>query len=413
LLGILGLLTKPYFFLLIPYIFLYLFIFNSKLKAIKYGLLSSIALLVVVTLTNFLFESYFNNTFFAHLNAPIGNDALNDPYFSIIQLTSYIKHNLGLSIISLIIFLLWLAHIFSKLLKLFLEIRDTNNNFSFNVASNNIIFDITNLNEPLIKRKKLTNKYNQAWEQEKNGNIYFNFIVFCLVTSLFVFFARMGHHRGNWLIYIHQLISPFLIILILKLVDDKFRSSLKLSLNSSLKSSLFAFPYIAVILNSISHNFYRLVFSSLIVLNLFTLTANDFLYDFTYGTDDWLILRNLVAEHKKIFNSPAITSLLVEQNKPVYDSGLSEYFSDGIKSRNTFGVPFPINQKFLDHFKNYRDILNESVRNKQFDLIVLTNNYSPFIPEELVKQYYQKSRTLPSPMLFTLQNYDLNIWEPK
>jgi hypothetical protein len=155
------------------------------------------------------------------------------------------------------------------------------------------------------------------------------------------------------------------------------------------------------------------VFSSLIVLNLFTLTANDFLYDFTYGTDDWLILRNLVAEHKKIFNSPAIASLLVEQNKPVYDSGLSEYFSDGIKSRNTFGVPFPINQKFLDHFKNYRDILNESVRNKQFDLIVLTNNYSPFIPEELVKQYYQKSRTLPSPMLFTLQNYDLNIWEPK
>jgi hypothetical protein len=219
----------------------------------------------------------------------------------------------------------------------------------------------------------------------------------------------MGHHRGNWLIYIHQLISPFLIIVIFKFVDEKWRSPLKLAL----KSNLAVIPRIDIILNSIAHNFYRLVFSSLILLNLFTLTANDFLYDFRYGTEEWLILRNLVAEHKNIFNSPAIASLLVEQNKPVYDSGLSEYFNDGVKSHKVLGIPFPTDQKSREHLKNFKNQLDESIKTKQFDLIVLTNNYSPFVSENLIEQYYQKKRTLTSPMLFTLQNYDLNVWEPK
>ena len=413
-LGILGLLTKPYFFLLIPYIFLYLFIFKSKLKGIKYGLLSLAALLVTVIITNILFESYFNNTFFAHLNASIGNDALNDPYFSIIQFTRYIKHNLGLSIITVVIFLTSIIYIFSNLLKLVIQTVSTPSQFNLNIIFANIGFDIIHLNEPLIKTKEFIDKHSQEPNEDTDFNDDFNvdsnFIVFCLAISLFIFFARMGHHRGNWLIYIHQLISPFLIILIFKFVDEKWRSPLVLS-SQSLKLSLISIS--KIILNSILHNFYRLVFSSLIVLNLFTLTTNDFLYDFRYGTEEWLILRNLVAEHKNIFNSPAIASLLVEQNKPVYDSGLSEYFDDGVKSRKVLGIPFPTDQKSREHLKKFKNQLDESIKTKQFDLIVLTNNYSPFVSENLIEQYYQKKRTLTSPMLFTLQNYDLNVWEPK
>ncbi|PZV16471.1 MAG: hypothetical protein DCF20_08135 [Pseudanabaena sp.] len=412
-LGILGLLTKPYFFLLIPYIFLYLFIFKSKLSSIKYGLLSLVALLITVLTTNFLFESYFNNTFFAHLNAPIGNDLLNDPYFSIIQFSSYISHNMGLSIISLTIFSIYLIHTFLIYLNLLTKRHNSPNQFNLNIFSTNVSFDMANLNEPLIRNKKLANTQKQEQGEHTNPNLNIDFVVFCLCMSMFIFFARMGHHRGNWLIYIHQLISPFLIILIFKFLDDKWRSPLKISLTQNLQSSLVSIPRIETILNSIANNFYRLVFSSLIILNLFTLTANDFLFEFTYGTEDWLILRNLIAEHNNIFNSPAIASLLVEQNKPVYDSGLSEYFSDGIKSRKTFGIPFPPDKKSQDHFKNYKENINQSIRTKQFDLIVLSNNYSPFISEDLVKEYYQKTKTLQSPMLFTLQNYELNIWEPR
>jgi hypothetical protein len=410
-LGILGLLTKPYFFILIPYIFLYLFIFKSKLSGIKYGLLSLATLFTTVVTTNILFESYFNNTFFAHLNAPIGNDGLNDPYFSIIQFSSYISHNMGLSIISLALFLICLIHAFLRFLNLLLKSYNTPNQFKSNIISTNISFDIVNFNEPLIRNKKLTNTNNQEQSEHTNSNSSINFVVFCLCMSMFIFFARMGHHRGNWLIYIHQLISPFLITLIFKFVDDKLRSSLKISLTQNLKSSLASIFSIETILNSIAHNFYRLVFSSLIILNLFTLTANDFLYDFNYGTEEWLVLRNLITEHKNIFNSPAITALLVEQNKSVYDSGLSEYFSDGIKSRKTFGIPFSPDKISQDHFKNYRESINQSVRSKQFDLIVLSNNYSPFISEDLVEKYYRKTSTLQSPMLFTLQNYALDIWE--
>ena len=410
-LGMLGLLTKPYFFLLIPYMFLYLFIFKSKLSGIKYALFSIASLLTTVTTTNILYESYFNNTFFAHLNAPIGNDLLNDPYFSIIQFSSYISHNMGLSIISSSLFLICLMYIFVRCLKFILRIYNNSDKLKSNIISTNIRFDIVNLNEPLIGNKKLVNIPKHEQSENTTFNPSINFVVFCLCLSLFIFFARMGHHRGNWLIYIHQLISPFLIILILKFVDDKLRSPLKLNLIQNPKSSLALISIIEAILNPVAHNFYRLLFSSLILLNLFTLTANDFLYDFTYGTEDWLVLRNLIAEHKNIFNSPAITSLLIEQNKPVYDSGLSEYFSDGIKSRKTFGIPFPPDKKSQDYFKTYKENINQSVITKQFDLIVLSDNYSPFISEDLIEKYYNKTRTLQSPMLFTLQNYALNIWE--
>jgi hypothetical protein len=412
-LGILGLLTKPYFFLLIPYMFLYLFIFKSKLSGIKYGLLSLAALLITVLTTNILFESYFSNTFFAHLNAPIGNDLLNDPYFSIIQFSRYIIHNMGLSVISLVLFLIWLAHTSLSYLKLFIKKFNSPNQFNLNIISTNINFDIFNLNEPLIKNNKPTDKLDQDQSEHLTSNININFVLFCLCMSLFVFFARMGHHRGNWLIYIHQLISPFLVILIFRFVDDKWRYPLKLSLPQILKSNLASFSSLETILNSITHNLYHLIFSSLIVLNLFTLTADDFLYNFNYATENWLVLRNLITEHKNIFNSPAIASLLVEQDKPVYDSGLSEYFIDGIKSRKVFGIPFPLDKKSQDHFNNYKEDINQSIRNKQFDLIVLSNNYSPFVSEDLVEKYYQKTKTLFSPMLFTLQNYELNIWEPR
>lgn len=420
-LGILGLLTKPYFFLLIPYIFLYLFIFKSKLKGIKYGSLSLIVLFVTVIITNTIFESYFNNTFFAHLNAPIGNDLLNDPYFSVIQFRSYIQHNLGFSIICGVLFLLWIMSRFVGFLQTVLKTIKINSQIEINVfdrlkAMNyfcnfpKISIDFIHLNSPLVKNDNLVDIILEEIdpEEEIDVDLNLNFIIFCLVVSLFIFFVRMGHHRGNWLIYIHQLISPFLIIAVFKLVDRQWKLPLSLPKLLSFKSNL-----ITSLLKEIPQTLYRLIFACLIILNLCTLTTNDFLYDFNYGTKIWIELRHLIAEHKNIFNSPALTTLLIEQDKPVYDSGLSEYFSDGIKSRKVIGIPFPIDQKAKDHFTDFRRKTEENIRTKQFDMIILSQNYSPFISEDFVNKYYRQTQTVSAPMLFTLQNYELNVWEPR
>jgi hypothetical protein len=407
-LGILGLLTKPYFFLLIPYIGVYLFLFKSKLKSIKYGLLALATLLFTVVVINLFFKSYFNNTFFAHLNAPIGNILLNDPYFSFIQFRRYIQHNLGVSIVCLLI---------PSILILLTVNSFIRNKFSHKNIYNSlpkIKFNLTNLDQPLVEINKpifiITvdlDKKDLDETDESTVNQELGFIIFCLLMSMLVFFGRMGHHHGNWLIYIHQLISPFLLILIFKAIDYQWRSPINLTQISFIKSKR-----IEELLQQSFQDLYRLIFAGLIVLNLCTLTTNDFMYEFSYGNEQWSRLSNLLAKHQNILNSPAITSLLIEQNKPVYDSGLSEYFRDGIKSRKVFGIPFVMDQKTKDRFQEFKGSIESQVKSKQFDLLVLTPNYSPFISENLVKQYYHLSVTMPAPMLFTLQNYELEIWEP-
>jgi len=412
-LGLLGLLTKPYFFFVIPYVFLYLFIFKSKLKGIRYGILSLFSLIATVTIVNMFFETYFNNTFFAHLNAPIGNDYLNDPYFSIIQFRRYIKHNLGISIICLLIPAIWIiSKIFAffkinKLVDFISKGKIYSKFFDIRKKFTNIGINLFSLNDPLIKASK-TKEFKDDDIDKIPVDNSINFVIFCLVISLFIFFARMGHHHGNWLIYIHQLISPFLLIVVFKAIDNQWRSPISLSQILPIESNA-----VKNFIQDISQLLYHSVFAGLIILNLLTLTADDFMYKFEYGTEKWLSLNNLVAKHQNIFNSPAITSVLIEQNKPVYDSGLSEYFSDGVKSRKVFGIPFSMDQKNKEHFQKFNENIKEKVRDHQFDLIVLTPHYSPFISEDFLKQYYRLTQNMSAPMLFTLQDYDLEIWEPK
>lgn len=334
LLGILAFLTKPYFILALLYLNLYLFLFKSKSKGIKYGVIASVCLLFTVLGINNFFECYFNNVFFIHVNV-----ATHELNYAIKQLATYAQYNW-----TIILILLWYYLISLGKTKILGSIK----------------FNLSNFDKPLIK-------------------LNIDLIPFCLILSLLIFLFKLGQHQGNWLIYLHQLVSPFLLIV----VSNILRVTQRINI----------------------------VFLSLIILNIFTLSSSDFLPKLNYSFKEWHQITTLVSDYQQILNSPAITSVLLEQGKKVYDSGQSEFFVAGA-SRKGWLKFFPEDTKIKDRSNEFIADIAKSVTSKQYDLVILTSGYSPFVSEQLLQQYYQFQQSIPAPMTLARQPYQLDIWQP-
>jgi hypothetical protein len=170
LLGILGFLSKPYFVLGIPYIFLYLLLRNWR-GAFGYGLVTLVLLGSTLTLINWLFPLYLNNTLFVHNNV-----ADRDWGYMFKQLLAYCQNSW------------WL------LLLLFVP-------FAFYLFENR--------NEILPRR---------PWNIPRRiRELDLTSVCLFLSTGLFVY--KLGLHTGAWLIYLHHLVSPFAIVVIFRFLS--------------------------------------------------------------------------------------------------------------------------------------------------------------------------------------------------
>lgn len=347
--AILGFLTKPYFVLALPYLTFYIFMFKSKLEGIKYGILSSFFLLVTVIILNNLFECYFNNTFFIHVNV-----AGSDGNYAIKQLLNYVKYNLGI-----ILILLWFV---LNYIVTVLNLNITEVNFKIIKSKLRLTFNLFNFNKPLIK-------------------LNIDLITFCFLVSLFLFYFKLGKHPGSYLVYIHHLISPFIIILVSKLL--KYKRKL------------------------------NIMFLILILINLFIISSSDFLPKPEYSLKEWNNISALISRYQNILNSPAIVSILLEQGKTVYDSGQSEYFVFGGERKSFLEILGVQNEKVKKRNEQFLQNVKKSVVLKEYDLIILTKGNSPFISEDLIKKYYQYQETISAPMPLTFENFELDIWKPQ
>ncbi|MGA9381847.1 MAG: hypothetical protein WBV73_24065 [Phormidium sp.] len=343
-LGLLGFIAKPYFVLSIPYLCLYLFLFNSKKKGIIYGFLSLLATVFTFGVLDYFFETYFNNNIFVYLNVRLAGGGLEYAFY---QINTYLFQNLSL----VVIFVLF-GYIFLKGLILKFPSLGVSNAIAQS-------FNLSTFNEPLI-----------------NANV--NLFAFCLLASLALFYLKLGQYTGTWLNYIYHLISPFVVIVAFKLAN-------KLNKN-------------AVIL-----------LLAIIAINIFFIQP-EVLLNTQKDYQQWQNLRSLISRHENVFNSPAIASILVEQNKKVYDSGHSEYFGLGQK-REIFNIELPSNNMIQQRFEDYQQEIANSVLNQKFDLVVLTKRYSEFVSETLVKKCYNYQGEVTVKML--TQIWKLDVWRPK
>jgi len=354
--GVFVFFTKTFFLLTYPFLGSYLFLFISKKKGIIYGVLSCIILIISALLMNFFYETYIANVFFIHINIAHYNFK-----YVIDQLFFGVKSHA-------FIFIIFVFATSSVMLKKRQQIQAWITNFNLFCSLLNFL-DVRNLNSPFFMfNTKCTSYY--------------------LLCAVMVFCLSLGGHEGAWMTYFYQLILPFFLLVLLDITAS----------------------------SSISRSLLYLMLAGIINLGVFYMKVLPH-YTYRHVQPQWQQIHELVSKNETIFNSPAITPILQEQNKRVYDSGQSECFKYGfLPKKLSFMSPYwTLDKKIVKVLEHYQRDVVEAVKCRKFDVIVITNNYNyaPFAAESLLPQYYDRKTTLSAPMPHTGQKWMLDVWIKK
>ncbi len=317
-LGVLAFYTKPYFVLSIPYLVTYLFLFVSKKKAIFYGVLAFVLLITTAFMINQIFETYFVNTFFNHINV-----ATND----FRQLTGQLE---------------LFSIFYSGIILIFI------------VSSSLSVLDkiqggaLQNLRLEILK-KELINRINVFNYEKPFLQIAFPFSLYCFILSFGVFYFKL-----------------------------------------------------VILLPGILVSLYLLYSSA------------TYLKDSPEWTDmkDWERVEQIMSSYKNIMNSQVLVSLLLEQNKPIYDTGQTEFFQYSHYSLTWLdGLLLP-NADISRQWTRYEDAIGSAVREEEFDAIIVTPLEQRSYLQGFQEHYVMVDK-IGVCMFHTGQCALLEVWEPK
>lgn len=177
-LALLAFLAKTYFFLGAPFLALYLFLFESKLKGLYYGLGVGVAFVAMVALVNSICETYLINTVFLVLGSVTSN-------------ITHLRINL---------------------------FRYTITHFGF-IASFFWAYGFIVGTRPTAMQAPSFPKIN-LWDIRKPlVEAQISFPACMAVFALVILVAKMGWHIGQAQLYYHQILTPFLMWWIVATLD--------------------------------------------------------------------------------------------------------------------------------------------------------------------------------------------------
>jgi hypothetical protein len=195
-LGILAFYTKQYFIACLGYVAFYLFIAESKKRAVFFGLAALATFIALMIFVSYISPYYFDDTFFAVKSSA----KLASSYKHLVtQLSGY-----TLIYLPLLIFLAaWLVK------KCYLRIFSSAP-YGQNVQKEKFV-NFFDFDAPLLLRRP-------------------NYIWFCCACSMMIIVLSLGKNVGNYLTYFFQLISPFLLVGIFALISGmpKWRWPIKI-----------------------------------------------------------------------------------------------------------------------------------------------------------------------------------------
>lgn len=202
--------------------------------------------------------------------------------------------------------------------------------------------------------------------------------LFCFLCSMVIMYFKLAGHRGAWMVYFFQLVLPFMIIFIFSELKKRY-------------FNLIIIPFIAFDLYNHSVTFRP---------------------DLEKGLSEWQYVERLLSLHKNVLDSPPISSILIEQNKNVYDSGLTEYFLRCTERKSFLKYIFHSDERAKIRIEKYSAELKKMAENHVFDLAVVMGG-SPFISYEEINTYYEFKETKCLLMPHSDQKWDVNILVPK
>lgn len=204
---------------------------------------------------------------------------------------------------------------------------------------------------------------------------YFGFFFLCATAAIFV----LGQNTGNYMVYLFQLMAPPLIILFLK--------------NAAISPD------------------YRGIISPLLILINLGIFCFWMLYPNTPPpVDQWKDIDQLLAESKKVLNSPVLVPEMIRLGLQPIDSGSSEYYYRTQPYEGNLIAPLYSATKMRG--EDYLYEIENNIREKGFDKIIITKGYSPFAKMDLVQQYYRHVKNFHVEMPQSKESWDLEYWEP-
>ncbi|HMD87743.1 MAG TPA: hypothetical protein VKF38_01145 [Anaerolineaceae bacterium] len=345
-LSMLAFYTKPYFFLSFGIIFSYLFFFISKKKGLFYFLGSLPLFLITAGFVNLICECYFLDTILINLN-----NTGNNIQFVLMQLLYFIIVYLPIWIIILLIAFYNQSRQVLVPFQIFIKALRTPGKH----------LDIFHWNRPFFSFR-----IDLAW---------FSFAISTLAIILV-----LGQNLNNYIVYLFEIMTPFLIIAGFK------------HLNLKRSISILAIP---------------LVITNLFIISQWVLNPNN-PESFQIG---WSRLEEIISSSNKILNSPAIAPLLIQMDKPIIDSGQSDLFYQTRPYPKTILAPAynTVKQRGID----YQNQIISEINAKRFEKIIVTIDNSHLVPWAAIQQKYQYQETISLGMPQTGQVWNVEVWIPK
>ena len=139
----------------------------------------------------------------------------------------------------------------------------------------------------------------------------------------------------------------------------------------------------------------------------------------TYSTTDVknceLIATSLSRYHdNKILIASPIIAPLANKNSLILDNGHSEYYIGLIPDKNKpsqlFSL-FPEHQEYFKSFIDYYLKIHQKIKQQEFGLIVVTKEYHPLIPQQLLDEKYRKDDEIK--LKTGGQDWQIEFWTPK
>jgi hypothetical protein len=341
--GIFGYLTKPYYSFAIPAIILYLFLFISKKKAVMFAVMSLLLIIVMIFIVNMSYDTFFNNTFFVHLNYSDFNMR-----HMLSQVILYVKINAVL----LIVISLSAAILLS----------------GYSNSRNGNTFVIKNF------WLKLKEAKFQKWNEpifKTDADMLFGFVMILSVT-IFVFYLG-GNTGSDNAAYLFHLSFPFLILTAFQLAN-KVRS--------------YAFDITIVLIFTLGVQFKPRSFK------------------YTKQIEKSRKIEDIISGKENILNSAETVSIIIDQEKKLYNSGHTEYFQNGQSELSGF---LGMTENTLMRNTEFKNEISNKIALKEFDLILVSetiSSFEEFIDRTILTRNYGISDTLSGPLS------KIEVWLP-
>ena len=342
--------SKPYFLLGLPVMASYLFLFVSMKKSIFFVSWSLIGFAISAFLINYFFQSYFDDCFFIHSNGA------SDYCFNFILFGQV--HKFSILHKSLILLLLII--------------------FVYSAVRWLMAVKIKNINK--ILKTCFASFWWKGWEAPLIAN-QLPLELYAGICSGYVLWFYLGKHYGANLWYFFQLFSPFLVTFI-AWATGRF-------------------------------TLWPILFSFLLISNLFSLTFDDNYQYFYKNTVGWPVIEKLVKSNERIFNSALTAPLLVQEDREVFDNGNTEAFLIGRKRAGPLGHWLKADNRIDIIQTLFVNKLQDMMKFKKFDLIMIEAGYTSNVMPASMLNYY---KFVSSAMVMVPQDrkyFLITVWVPK